>query len=92
MNELTTSETRCRAKPDISPPGCATSLLPPATPISCVDKKQQKLFATDRKTTFRLITYCSYSSTNTDNLAKISPATFEIMITCSLTGIVQMNE
>jgi len=41
MNELTTSETTCRAKPDISPPGCATSLLPPATPISCVDKNNK---------------------------------------------------
>jgi len=67
--------TRCKARRNVSPPGCATSRLHPATPISSVDKTNKNWLPRqrplrDRKTNFRLIIY-SLSSTNPDNLSSL---------------------
>jgi len=67
-------QTRCRAKPDVSPPGYDTSCMRLARHQSVLWMKPnnwlpwQRLLM-DRKTNFRLIVY-SNSSTKSENLAK----------------------
>jgi len=72
------------SKPDVNPPGCATSRLRPAATKICyhgnVPCAIEKL---------REIIY-SHSSTNPENLAKIGPVNFETHV-IGLTGIVKIN-
>ena len=71
--------TICRAKPNVSPPGCATSRLRPASPMHyCKNWLPWQRPLRGRKTDFRLIV-CSHGSTNPQNLAKIRPVDFEII-------------
>jgi len=73
------------SKPNVSPPGYATSRLHSAT--SCTTCKTNKNLK-DRKTNFRLIIY-SRSFTNPEKLVKIGPVDFEII---GLTGIVKIKK
>jgi len=59
-------------------------LARPAAPPAACDRNRQKLVAmatsfVDRKTNFRLIIH-THSSINPENLAKIGPADFEIIL------------
>ena len=72
------------AKLNVSPPGCATSRLRPATPvhyqetIGCHGNVPQRIE--------KLISDCSHSSISHENLAKIGEVDFEII---GPTGIVK---
>jgi len=73
-SQVNSFQTRCRAKPDVSPPGYDTSCMRLARHQSVLWMKPnnwlpwQRLLM-DRKTNFRLIVY-SNSSTKSENLAK----------------------
>jgi len=71
--------TRCRAKPNVTSPGYATS-----RPRSKPTKIGNVSVLTDRENNFRLITY-NHISTKPENLAKIDPVDFE----AGLTGMVK---
>jgi len=97
MNLLLNSLLSCplkpiSSKPNVSPPGYATSRLHSAT--SCTTCKTNKIWLPrqrllkDRKTNFRLIIY-SRSFTNPEKLVKIGPVDFEII---GLTGIVKIKK
>jgi len=81
-----------QAKPNIRPSGC-TTILPASSnthqfckwlPWQCPEERPLR----DRKTNFRLIKY-SYSSINSENLAKIGLIDFEVI---GLAGIVKNYE